>query len=259
MKLIELFNPNISKYYFIYLKIFFILYLVISSILVKNTKFINSNKTDFVYELLLSFVCMAVIPILIMSYFRQYPIFDFNTLKRIMMFGILFCGIHSMLELNGFYSIMYDSTENFIEKFTNIFNLQIEHLDKNEVANNKIKEELSKKIDKEYNKLNIITNNTISLISVTFISFFIMMLYIVLTGIIHGLYGDNFGLSYKLLFVEGLLIGIFSAVPILFYAYNRSGKVIHNNSIFETLLLALKIFILHYSGFYLVHFSKQTY
>jgi len=44
-----------------YLKIFFILYLIISSIIVKNTKFIKTHTTDFCLELLLSFIFMTSI------------------------------------------------------------------------------------------------------------------------------------------------------------------------------------------------------
>ena len=99
-----------------------------------------------------------------------------------------------------------------------------------------------------------------SLLFVLLISFIIMILYIIITGVISGLYGDNFGLSYKTLFVEAILVGIFSSIPVILFAYNRSGSKISDHSLIETLLLCLKYiclhYVLHYSGFYLSYFEK---
>lgn len=256
----NLFNSNISKYYFMYLKIFFIVYLIISSILIKNTDFINNNLEQFIYENIICFICMAVIPILIMSYFRNFPIYNINTVKRIFVFGILFCGIHTLLEINGFYKYLYNTSESFIEKFSSLY----EFLDRDSITKNKFNNEyINKKLDiieHDNFKLDFINKHFKSLIIVLIISFIIMMLYIMLTGILNGLSGDNFGLSYKYLFFEAILVGIFSSIPVIYFAYNRSGYKITDHSLVETLLLCFKYislhYILHYSGFYLSHFSK---
>jgi hypothetical protein len=250
------FNPEFSKDTFFYLKFLFIIYLIISSIMIKHLEFIKNNGSEFANEIVICLVSTAIIPLTIINLMRGHSLLSIQFFKNILIVGVIFCAIHTMLEINGVYSLLYNTNESF----TNYLNsFMVEHLDvKNDInivnKNNKdIKKELA-----EINKTSIKKNNMSAIGLTLLISLFIMVLYIIITGIMYGLDKNNssdvFGLSYKWLLLEGFLVGLFVAIPLLYISYNRQNKHFKNNVFIEMIMMIGKIFlvhiVLHYTQFY---------
>ena len=250
------FNPEFSKDTFFYLKFLFIIYLIISSIMIKHLQFIKNNGSEFANEIILCLVSTAIIPLTIINLMRGHSLLSVNFFKNIFVCGILFCSIHVMLEINGFYSLLYNNNESFTNYLNNIL---VEHLDvKNDTKivdkNNKSEKDIKKELA-ELNILSIKEKNMSAIGLTLLLLFFIMVLYIIITGILNSLNENyNFGLSFKWLLLEGFLIGLFVSIPLLYISYNRQNKQFNNNVFIEMVIMIGKIFlvhtVLHYSQFY---------
>jgi hypothetical protein len=246
------------------IKISFLLFFIIASFIIKDTEYIKNHLGKFIAETIIYAFAVAIAFVYIIL-MRDQTKSAYMTAGK--WFGIVFIGmiiINILLQLSGFYSIMFDhevekpstnSSSKSSKKYSSTLSKEQEKTKEPE------KPELQP-ISKFEKKLLGLNN---SLYIILFIILFIYILYLVIAGfsvydfeIANYMKSNNNMMFYVWWLLEILIFGLCNSLPFIYIYMNREHtgtlKTKLQHSLFETLLLFIKMAILHVllqsSGFY---------
>ena len=209
------------------IKIIIIIFLLLVSIINKDTYYIKKNPINFFIETLLCGICGGISTLYIYNYSNINKSSNSIISSIISNFDIfilgfcLYASINILLQISGSYSLLYDSTTNPI-----------------------------------HTKKSILGTSPDKLIKGFSYSIYIIMILCVLLGmgnIIYKLYNSQ-KIDYKhysFLFLQSLIMGVVHIVPLIIITQNRStsliepGNKLNFNNIFNTGILFI---ILHLSS-----------
>jgi len=215
----------------IYIKIVFIILIIIMTINTGYTTWIKNNKIKFTIETIL-YGLISTIPFLYMEKYRKSE--NYNFLIIFVSIFFLYAGINVLFELSGFYYYLYN----------------INH--SSDTDSHKEQTESTK-----------ITNKLFYSLIYTII---IILVYMILSMIIISYKVGNFNIEaynnnfYTAFITEIIVFALINSLPFLLIAYNRQGsKFKFGTNFLEVFLIFIKFIILHLmfqtSGFYHENFG----